>query len=197
MRIGPAERPERVPYSIASWPEESRRHGYLEFLIKIEQSGEWGEGFAPIGRGTRLEVTGPLGSFVFPSHPVERNFLFIAGGTGIAPLRSMIRHALEVGQPGHYALLYSARTSSDFAYLTELRGLARTQVLELSLTVTRTADVRWRGGRGRISASSLESLITTPETLCFVCGPASMVDDVPRQLRELGIPQERIRIEEW
>ena len=197
VRIGPAERSERVAYSIASWPEESDRSGYVEFLIKIEPSGEWGEGFAPIRRGSRLDVIGPLGSFMFPSDPPERHFLFIAGGTGIAPLRSMIRHALEVGQPGRYALLYSARTSSDFAYLPELRRLARDRVLELSLTVTRNAAVRWRGGRGRIAISILEGLITTPETLCFVCGPASMVDDVPRQLRELGIAQERIRIEEW
>ena len=197
VRIGPAERPERVPYSIASWPEETRRRGSLEFLIKVEANEEWGERFPPLRRGTGLEVIGPLGTFVFPENPVERDFLFIAGGTGIAPLRSMIRHALEVRRTGSYRLLYSARTPSGFSYLPELRRLTREEAIELSLTTTRGASERWRGGRGRISASALAPLVTRPETLCFVCGPAAMVDDVPRYLQELGIPRERIRIEEW
>lgn len=197
VRIGPADRRERVPYSIASWPGETRRRGELEFLIKVESSGEWGEEFAPLRRGGELEVVGPFGTFVFPEHPIAREFLFIAGGTGIAPLRSMIRSALEVRQAGRYRLLYSARTPSDFSYLPELRRLARAGFIELSLTATRGASVRWRGGRGRITATGLAPLVTTPETLCFVCGPAAMVDDVPRHLRELGIAPERIRIEEW
>lgn len=197
VRIGPSDRSERVPYSIASWPEATRRTGELEFLIKVEASGTWGEGFAPLRRGGELEVAGPYGTFVFPLHPSEREFLFIAGGTGIAPLRSMINHAIDVNQPGTYRLLYSARTPTDFAYLPELRRLVRAGQLDMSLTVTRAAAEGWRYGRGRIAAGRLAPLITSPETLCFVCGPAAMVDDVPRQLRELGISRERIRIEDW
>jgi ferredoxin-NADP reductase len=56
---------------------------------------------------------------------------------------------------------------------------------------------RWRGDRGRITRDRLARLIDTPETLCFVCGPASMVDDVPPMLRDLGVQEARIRIEEW
>ena len=197
VTIGPADRAERVPYSIASSPEESRRHGWLELLIKVESSGTWGKGFPALRRGAVMEIVGPYGTFVFPKDPAEREFLFIAGGTGIAPLRSMITHALDVGQPGRYCLLYSARTPADFAYLPELRRLARAGLLELSLTVTRGASRGWRGEHGRISTARLAPLIATPETLCFVCGPAAMVDDVPAQLRELGIPRERIRLEEW
>jgi ferredoxin-NADP reductase len=197
VQIGPAERSDLVPYSIASWPEETERTGELEFLIKVESSGKWGEDFGPLHRGNELQVAGPFGTFVFPPHPAERDFLFIAGGTGIAPLRSMIRHALDVNQPGRYRLLYSARTPSDFAYVPELRQLARAGRLELALTVTRGASASWRHGHGRISSARLASLITSEATLCFVCGPAAMVDDVPRQLGELGIARERIRLEEW
>ena len=197
VKIGPADRSERVPYSIASWPEETARSGELEFLIKVEPSGTWGEDFEPLRRGSDLEIEGPVGAFVFPAHPAEREFLFIAGGTGIAPLRSMIRHAIDVDQPGRYRLLYSARTPSDFAYLPELRRLVREKRLDLALTITRGASTGWRHEHGRISSARLAPLIQTEETLCFVCGPAAMVDDVPRQLRELGIARERIRIEEW
>jgi ferredoxin-NADP reductase len=134
---------------------------------------------------------------VFPEHPRERRFVFIAGGTGIAPMRSMLRHAVLSRRPGQLRLLYSARTPSDFAYLTELRGMAREGAIELALTTTREIPERWRGGRGRIALSQLALLIDDPATLCFVCGPAAMVDEVPPMLRQLGVAETRIRLEDW
>ena len=187
---------ERVPYSIASSPEESREHGHVEFLVKLE-NGAWGTHLAGLRRGMKVAMEGPFGSFVFPPRPVERHFLFVAGGTGIAPLRSMICHALQSRQDGRLHLLYSARTPADFAYLTELRGHASGRRLQLVLTATREVPPRWAGERGRITSERLSRLVDTPETLCFVCGPAAMVNDVPRMLLELGIERKRIRIEEW
>jgi ferredoxin-NADP reductase len=122
--------------------------------------------------------------------------LFIAGGTGIAPLRAMIRQARSRAD-GTFRLLYSARTPLDFAYRRELCGMARRHELELLLTATRDATNTWRGERGRITTTQLSTLVVDPNTLCFVCGPASMVEDVPRMLRGLGIERTRIRIEEW
>ena len=142
-------------------------------------------------------MDGPLGTFVFPRDPDEREFLFVAGGTGIAPLRSMIVHALVTRQRGKLHLLYSARTPQDFAYLADLRRERKLGRVELMLTATREVPPRWRGDRGRITSAHLARLIRTPETLCFVCGPAAMVDDVPRMLVALGVDPERIRIEEW
>jgi ferredoxin-NADP reductase len=197
-RVGVADREERVPYSIASAPEETRAQGALEFLIKVEPSGRWGHLFDRLGRGMRLGVSDAFGSFVFPDHPAERSFLFIAGGTGIAPMRSMIRHAQLAGVPGRLRLLYSARSPADFAYLPELRGMARRKEIEVWVTATR-GDVpgTWRGARGRINASHVRPLVDNEPTLCFVCGPTSMVEAVPRLLLELGVPKEKIRLEEW
>ena len=55
----------------------------------------------------------------------------------------------------------------------------------------------WRGERGRITPRSSRPCVDDPATLCFVCGPAAMVDEVPRMLMELGVDGSRIRIEEW
>jgi ferredoxin-NADP reductase len=195
--IGPAGHAEHVAYSIASAPEETARHAWLEFLIKIDAADRWGTNFEPIARGQRLAVSAPRGSFVFPEHPDEPQFLFIAGGTGIAPLRSMIRHALISERPETVSVLYSARTPRDFAYLSEFRGMARKGQIDLALTATRETLPRWRGGRGRIAAAQLALLVHTPATLCFVCGPKAMVDDVLPMLHHLGIEQSRIRLEEW
>lgn len=191
--IGDANGDFRLPYSIASAPLESERGGYLEFLARIDPASSLNHAT----RGVHVTVDGPHGTFTFPHRPAEQDFLFVAGGTGIAPLRSMIQQAVLSRQPGKLRLLYSARTPSDFAYLTELRGLARRGQLDLALTATREVRPRWRGHRGRITPERLEPLIATPETLCFVCGPVAMVDDVPRMLQDLGIGRERIRIEEW
>ena len=194
--IGLADADVKVPYSIASSPDESERGGYLEFLTKLEAGGGWRGHLRDLKRGSMIAVDGPRGSFTFPPKPAEQAFLFVAGGTGIAPLRSMIRQAVQTRQRGNLSLLYSAKTPDDFAYLAELRRLARTRRLALALTATREVPPRWRGERGRITPERLAPLIDTPETLCFVCGPAAMVDDVPRMLRELGIARERIKIEE-
>ena len=195
-RIGPEGAPELTPYSIASAPEEAAQQRRIEFLIKVDANDRWGEGFAPVARGDRIALRGPFGGFTFPDAPDERDFLFIAGGTGIAPLRAMIRHARASGLQGRLRLLYSARTPDDFAYLPELRGMARRQELRLRLTATGGVEDRWRGGRGRIAVSQLAALIDTPATLCFVCGPAAMVADVPGMLVDLGIDRGRIRVEE-
>ena len=185
------------PYSIASAPEDTVTQRYIEFLVKVDAHERWGEHFEPLHRGQEIRVHGPRGRFTFPDQPAERAFLFIAGGTGIAPIRGMLRHARSIRQPGSYALLYSARTPDDFAYLPELRGMARRGELRLIATATRGGDARWKGGRGRIAVAQLAALIDDPATLCFVCGPAAMVDDVPAILRELGIDRSRIRLEEW
>jgi ferredoxin-NADP reductase len=194
--LGLADQPERVPYSIASAPEESAAGDYLEFLLKLERDG-WGPHLRGMRRGAQVAVDGPFGSFVLPDKPARQQFLFVAGGTGIAPLRSMIVHAVESSLPGRLHLLYSARTADDFAYLAELRRIARSGRLELALNVTRETPTRWRGERGRITEQQLARLVNDPATLCFVCGPAAMVDEVPRMLVRLGIAERRIRIEEW
>lgn len=199
--IGPAGQDVRIPYSIASAPIEALEHDWLDFLIKVEPSGRWGQQFDAVSPGARIGIEGPYGSFLFPVEPPERHFLFIAGGTGIAPIRAMIQQALLRGQEGRMRLLYSAKTSDDFAYLPELVNMAtlprRDGGLDLRLHVTREAPDTWQGARGRIAASELGALIDDPATLCFVCGPETMVAEVPRMLTELGIERRRVRVEEW
>lgn len=188
----------RRPYSIAGSPEDARTDDCLELLVGVNAQGEAGP-HLNLTPGALVDVEGPRGRFTFPAAPAERRLLFIAGGTGIAPLRAMFRHALQGGASGRAVIgvLYSGRTPDDFAYEQELRDLDAAGRIELRLTVTRDADSAWGGRRGRIDAALLAALVHTPETLCFICGPRALVDDMPRLLGELGVARERIRIEEW
>jgi ferredoxin-NADP reductase len=187
---------EFTPYSFASSPEETWRLGWIEFLVKVDGSTRFGARVTTLGRGDLVKLSGPLGSFVLPEHPAASTFLFVAGGTGIAPLRSMIRHALETGTGGTIHLLYSARSPREFAYLTELRALAREGALDLRLTLTGEGP-RWSHARGRIDAVHLAPLIHVPDTLAFVCGPPAMLSGVTDALTELGLGPDHIRTETW
>src|SRR5262249_17360290 len=94
-------------------------------------------------------------------------------------------------------LVYSARTPDEFAFQEELRALARDGQIELRQTITRSDATEWEGTRGRIGRAELEALVHDPATLCFVCGPAALVDDTARLLEELGVARSRIKLEEW
>jgi ferredoxin-NADP reductase len=180
---------ERRPYSIAAAPEDARRDRCLELLVATGAR-------LPAERGATVDVEGPFGSFTFPASPRERRFLFIAGGTGIAPLRAMLHHALEIPHE-HIGLFYSARTPDDFPYEEEFRRLASQRRIDLRQTVTREAADSWRGARGRLDRDRLQPLVHDPATLCFVCGPQTFVAEMTAILRDLGIADDRIRIERW
>jgi NAD(P)H-flavin reductase len=185
----------RRPYSVASAPEDARRDGWFELLIGVDTAGAPGSHLRLVP-GELIDVEGPLGSFIFPAAPEEKRFVFIAGGTGIAPLRAMMRRALHLPHR-NIGLFYSVRTPDEFAFEDELRALARSGEIELRQTVTRAVDADWTGPRGRLNRAALEELVHDPATLCFICGPPALVDEIPKVLAEMGIPRERIKIEEW
>jgi glycine betaine catabolism B len=183
------------PYSLAAAPEEARHTGCLELLVSVGPNGAPGPHLA-LDPGRLVAVEGPLGSFTFPREPAERRFVFIAGGTGIAPLRAMLHHALDA--PHEYiGLFYSARTPEEFAYDEEWHRLARGGRIELRQTVTRSVGEVWSGPRGRIDRAQLESLLQDCATLSFICGPPTFVADTARLLAEVGISPARIRVEQW
>lgn len=186
----------RCAYSLADAPARARATDCLELLVGVG-GGVVSEPPFALAPGTLVDIDGPRGRFTLPETPSERRFLFIAGGTGISPLRAMVHHALAVP---HYEIgvLYSARTPNDFAYESELRELAGRGQIDLHLRVTRDESLGdWSGTRGRFSSVDLAPLVHGRETLCFVCGPPALVEEIPKALEELGVPRSRIRTEEW
>jgi ferredoxin-NADP reductase len=183
----------RRPYSIAAAPGDAIRDGVLELLVGVDAGGQPGSHLS-LDIGARIDVEGPVGAFTFPVSPLERRFVFIAGGTGIAPLRAMLRHALAMAHDD-IGLFYSARSPDEFAYESELRSLAQSGKIHLRQTVTRAGDAAWSGARGRLDRDALGELVHDPATLCFVCGPPALVAEMPALLAALGVPRSRIRLE--
>ena len=190
---------ERRPYSIACSPESAAERARLELLISLDAPGEIARRLPEAAQGTLVDLEGPLGTFVFPEPPTQQRLLFAAGGTGIAPLRAMIDHALRRHPGTRLSLLYSVRRPDEFAFLDELRDHEQTGRLELHVTVTRDdGGSAWAGGRGRISRAHFEQVLHDPaETLCFVCGPPQMVAESVATLRLLSVPDAQIKTEGW
>lgn len=184
-----------TPYSIASSPAETARHGWLEFLVKVDGSNRFGAIVSGLAPQTPLELTGPAGGFTLDCVDNGGPILLIAGGTGIAPMRSIIREAIESRRDGTLSLVYSSRTPEEFAYLGELNALAAEGRLRLTLTLTGDA-LDWSHARGRTGIPHLAELVL-PGTTAFVCGPPTMVAEVPAALTSLGISRDRVVTENW
>jgi NAD(P)H-flavin reductase len=198
VMVGANGQTDRRPYSLACSPERAAETSRLELLIALEANGTLGPHLPVSEPGTLLDVEGPLGTFTFPDAPAQKRFLFVAGGTGIAPLRGMLDHALR-RHPSHpLSVLYSARRADEFAFIEELREHERAGRIELHQTVTRDDSLTWLGHRGRIGRSHFDIVLHEPgETLCFVCGPAALVSESVATLQALGVPGSFIRTEGW
>ena len=195
VMMAPHGAPARRPFSLASSPERATETHSVELLIAMEGGSEdlrWATA------GALIDLEGPFGTFTFPASVEESRVLFVAGGTGIAPVRAMLDHALRRHPTQRISLLYSARRSDEFVFTDEFRDHERAGRLELHQTVTRDDSTSWDGKRGRISRSHFEAVLHEPaSTLCFVCGPASLVNESAATLEELGVPATLIRTEDW
>jgi ferredoxin-NADP reductase len=195
VMMAPHGAPARRPFSLASSPERATETHSIELLIAMEGGSEdlrWATA------GALIDLEGPFGTFTFPPSVEESRLLFVAGGTGIAPVRAMLDHALRRHPTQRISLLYSTRRSDEFVFTDEFRDHERAGRLELHQTVTRDDSTSWDGKRGRISRSHFEAVLHEPtSTLCFVCGPASLVNESAATLEELGVPAALIRTEDW
>lgn len=191
--VGLANGNVRRPYSIACSPTWAVKTRTLELLVQIDDHALPDPHLERAVAGTQLRVEGPFGSFGLPSPVLEAHLLFIAGGTGIAPLRSMMWETMASDDVGvQMGLIYSARSPQEFAFQDELSTLASQGRIDLRLTITRDAGTDWTGGRGRIDAALIRSILKTEETRCLICGPSALVTDATATLNAAGVAGERI-----
>ena len=188
VMVGLAGSPLKKPYSIASAPREARRTGAIELLTQVEETGGLDPHLERAGVGDPIDIEGPFGTFELSASMAPT--LLIAGGTGIAPLRSMLVEWLEAGARD-LSLVYSARNSAEFAYREDLEALGAGGRLRTFYTVTRD-DSAWPGHQGRIDPALLREALPAPNARCVACGPSALIDDVRDLLPGLGIGLDRL-----
>jgi ferredoxin-NADP reductase len=184
-------------YSIASAPEERS----LELVVERLDDGEVSPYLTDeLRTGDKLELRGPIGGwFVWEAKDGGPLFL-VAGGSGIAPLKAMIRHRAAAGSEAHSRLLYSSRSREDIIFAGELDHLAASDgSLEVVHTLTRSQPPGWTGYARRIDDEMLAEVAPSPEQgpLTFVCGPTPLVESVATALVGLGHDAGRIKTERF
>jgi ferredoxin-NADP reductase len=184
-------------YSITSAPEAREISLAVERLEEGEVSPYLASEVRP---GDRFELRGPIGGYFIWT--VERGgpLVLIAGGSGIAPLMSMLRHRATQKAKFPATLLYSARRYEEIIFREELdRMAAADPYLQVAYTLTREQPADWRGGNKRIDRESLLAFVNTPKQRpqIYVCGPSGLVENTAKLLIEIGHERGCIRTERF
>jgi ferredoxin-NADP reductase/DMSO/TMAO reductase YedYZ heme-binding membrane subunit len=186
----------RRSYTIASAPT---RTGYCELTVKRESRGLASRHLhEAVKAGDLLEVRGPAGRFTFTGAEAG-SIVLVAGGVGITPLMAQIRYLTDLSWPGDIYLVLSVKTERDIIFRDELDALQRRHPnLHVTVTLTRADGSAWSGERGRITSALLARAVPQIATRrVHVCGPTEMTDPARQMLRDLGVPDESIRVESF
>lgn len=171
-------------YSIASAPSDPLLEMYVERLEDGEVSTFLADVVQP---GDELEIQGPIGGwFIWRG---DTPALGLAGGSGVVPLVSMLRHAAHVGSVDLLRVVVSGRTLAELPYASELAAAGAVIVL------TREDSAAGRP-KGRIQAGDVQPLLQ-PQATSFICGSNAFAEAASTLLVKEGIPTESIRIERF
>jgi ferredoxin-NADP reductase len=177
-------------YSVASAPGEPVAIT-VERLDDGEVSPYLTEELRP---GDGLELRGPIGGYFVWDADDGGPLLLVAGGSGVVPLRAMLRHRQRSGSDVPARLLYSSRRLEDVIYRTELDALEN-----VVYTLTREQPPGWSGYARRVDTELLAEVAwpVDDDPRAFVCGPTSFVETAAAGLVELGYPPARVKTERF
>ncbi len=183
-------------YSIASSPEDAN----LVLTVERLDDGEVSPYLVDELRGgDQLELRGPIGGYFLWEESLGGPLVLIAGGSGVVPLRSMVRHWSHTDRSVPVRFLYSVRRLSEVIYRDELLGYADRDGVDLRLALTREWPDDWSGHRGRIDTALVDEVAGPPEerSRIYICGPNGFVEAAAGWLADGGRDPSRIRTERF
>ncbi len=183
-------------YSIASAPEDADVVLTVERIEDGEVSSYLVDELRP---DDELELRGPIGGYFVWEQSLGGPLVLLAGGSGIAPLRAMLRHRVGSGSGVPVRLLYSARSQSELIYRDELIEAGRREDVDVRFTLTRERSDGWQGYDRRIDRELIADVAWPPaeRPLVYVCGPTAFVEVAADALVALGHDPGRIRTERF
>ncbi len=194
----------RRSFSIASPPHDSR---LLELHVRRVAGGEFTDRlFAPERRPPLLTIEGPLGQFVYKADPTATGeaaprMLMIGGGTGIAPLLSMLRHMVEKRIDRDISVYWGVRSERDLYAHSALEELVRRAARIRYTPVLSEPSPDWAGLRGWVHDAALRDIAPTETAPAdfnlngyevYAAGPPAMIEAVQRDCRSRGVEAGRL-----
>jgi ferredoxin-NADP reductase len=183
-------------YSIASAPHDE----HLVLTVERLDDGEVSPYLVDELRlGDTLELRGPIGGYFVWEESLGGPLLLVAGGSGVVPLRAMLRHHRAVESRIPLRLLYSVRSLDEVIYRDELTRARSDGELDIRFTLTREQPDGWDGYARRIDRELLADVAWTVEDrpLVYVCGPTGFVESAADIFVSLGHDAGRIRTERF
>lgn len=190
-----AAEPPRHAFSIVSAPHEN------ELVVATRMRGSaFKNALATLPIGAPVDIEGPFGSLTLHRN-ADRPALFIAGGIGITPFMSMLRHAAHGGLQQDLVLLYSNRRPQDSAFIAELQRMQAENPrfrLIATMTAIEGSHGSWTGETRKIDAAFLaEVAAQLANPVYYVAGPPAMVGALRDALEQAGADADDIRSEEF
>ena len=176
-----------APFCFASSPT---RPDSLQTTVK--RTGQLTEALHKLGNGDEVGIRGPFGNGFDLEEARGKDLLFVGGGIGLPPLRSLIWNVLDQRERfGKVTILYGARTQTDLVYKDELQEWEKRPDVEFHVTVDR-AEPGWTGNVGMVPVLFEKTTLHPESTLAYVCGPPIMIRFVVRDLLARGFKEEAI-----
>jgi NAD(P)H-flavin reductase len=173
-------------FAFASAPEDAE----LEVLVKQKLGAS--KVLYDLHEGDEIQLLGICGSGFDLDHHKDRDLVFVAMGTGVAPLRSALRHVLKHRADfGQLVVLYGARTPDDFAYRDEVQSWVDAGV-ELRQVISRPDGHDWSGPTGYVQSLLDHVLPDLSSPVALICGSAEMIDQTRERLVKMGFKPEEI-----
>jgi len=183
-------------YSIASAPEDEHLEMTVERIDDGEVSPYLTEELRP---GDAIELRGPIGGYFVWEEKLGGPLFLLAGGSGVVPLRAMLRHYLAAESTVPVRLLYSARSLGDVIYHDELQRMIDDHGLDIRFTLTRQQPPGWRGYSRRIDQALLADVAFPADEhpLVYICGPTAFAESAADTLVALAYDPSEIMIERF
>lgn len=188
-------RGKRRHFTLSCSPTE---HGIVQFTTKLRGFG-LKETLRTAPLGLEVELEDARGRFTLPDD-ASQPIVFIGGGIGVTPFRSMLRYAADENLPHHITMLYSATTPEQIVFRREFELLPQENPnVNIILTVTDAAnDSTWKGETGRIDTARIQAHVRDiPNAIFYTCGPPPMVQAMEELLKTMNVPHEHIRVERF
>lgn len=184
---------EQHPFTISSSPTSRD-----ELIFTIKASGDFTSTIGRTRPNDGATVDGPYGRFSYLSWPDADSLILIAGGVGITPILSGLRHIRDTGGDKPITLIWANRTRRDIFLRAELDEI-RQAVSGLVVHHLLSDEPDYDGPRGYLNRALLARLLpdVPPHAHVMLCGPPPMMDAVSKALRQLGMRPGRIHTERF
>jgi ferredoxin-NADP reductase len=179
------------PYSIASKPDGNR----FDLCLNLVEDGVFTPWLFTLRPGDEIETSAPLGFFVLRNP--QRDAVFVATGTGIAPVRSMLEAWLGQDDPRQLTLIFGVRYEHGLLYREEFEELARKHPNFRFWPTLSRPEPSWTGRTGHVQEHLLKAVGERRDMDVYVCGLKAMVDDVRALLKGAGFDRKQIIYEKY